>query len=263
MDNFSFPAEFICGYYNSGESKLLSAKRIAKSFEIEYYLENGLETYINNKKYPISANHIIITKPGDIRYSRLPFKTAFLKFSAEGYIAKILSDCPEYFLAIHKKQITGILHEIIVLNEKEEKDILMLGGKFLSLLSIITNDGKCRPQGKTVNYRLMHSAKKYIESHFNEHISTTDIAKSINLSESRFRVLFTSAYGISPHGYLTEVRISASKEMLWNIDTPISEIAEKCGFGSQQYFTDTFKKCTGISPGKYRIQFANKYKNEV
>lgn len=57
--------------------------------------------------------------------------------------------------------------------------------------------------------------------------------------------------------------LSAAKEMLWNSDIPITEIAEKWGFGCQQYLNDIFKKATGLSPGKYREQFAKKYTDEV
>ena len=77
------------------------------------------------------------------------------------------------------------------------------------------------------------------------------------------RSFSAAVYGISPHKYLTDVRIAAAKEMLWESTIPLAEIAEKCGFGSQQYFNDTFKKTVGISPGRYRVQFAKKYTDEV
>ena len=265
MNNISLPRTLLCGYCDCSEFGTLktSPNRTAKSFEIEYYLENAFETYLNGEKIPIHADRILIAKPGDVRYSRLPFKTAFLKFNADGVIAEMLNSSPKYFTAVHKKQILELMHEIFVLNEREEKDPLMSGGKLLTLLSIIINDGKCEQLGQGVNRQLMHRAKRNIEDHFREHISTTDIAKSVDLSESRFRVLFAAVYGLSPHKYLTDVRISAAKEMLWENAIPISEIAEKCGFGSQQYLTDTFKKSVGISPGKYRVQFAKKYTYEV
>lgn len=265
MNSIILPTAVICGYYDCSEFGALkiSPERTAKSFEIEYYLEDGLETYLNGEKIPILADRILIAKPGDIRYSRLPFKTVFLKFGADGELAKSLLNCPTYFTALHKKQILELLHEIIVLNEREEKEPLLFAGKLLTLISIITNDAKYEQRGQGVNRRLMHRAKKYIEEHFSEHISTTDAAKSVDLSESRFRVLFTAVYGISPHKYLTDVRIANAKEMLWNTEIPITEIAEKCGFGSQQYLTDTFKKSVGVSPGKYRVRFAKKYTDEV
>ncbi len=266
MNNISLPQTLVCGYFDSNSmfrTVKTSPKRISKCFEIEYFLEDGQTTYLNSETLPIYADHILIAKSGDVRCSRLPFKTAFLKFSVEGELAIMLENCPEYFAVFHKKQILALMHEIIALNEREEKDPLMLGGKLLTLLSIIINDGKYEQRGQAVNRQLMYRAKKYIEDHFREHISTTDIAKSINLSESRFRALFRDVYGISPHKYLTDVRISTAKEMLWDTEIPLLEIAEKCGFGSQQYLTDTFKKSVGISPGKYRVRYAKKYTDEV
>lgn len=265
MNNISLPKAILCGYCDCSEFGTLktSPERTAKSFEIEYYLENAFETYLNGEKIPILADRILIARPGDVRYSRLPFKTVFLKFNAYDELADMLYSAPKYFTAVHKNQILELLHEIIVLNEREEKDPLISGGKLLTLLSIIINDGKCEKRGQGVNRQLMHRAKKYIEDHFREHISTTDIAENLGLSESRFRVLFAAVYGISPHKYLTDIRISAAKEMLWNTGIPLVEIAEKCGFGSQQYFNDTFKKNVGLSPGKYRVQFAKRYIDDI
>ena len=54
------------------------------------------------------------------------------------------------------------------------------------------------------------------EDNIRNALLTAQIAASVNLSESRFRYLFGIAYGISPHSYFTETRISAAKEMLSN-----------------------------------------------
>ena len=261
MNDLILPQKINCGYCDCSEfgSLSISPERTSKCYEIEYYLEDGRATYLNGEKIEIIADRVIIARPGDKRYSLLPFKTAFLKFEAEGRLAEILNRQPHYFEALHKKQIRELMHEIILLNESENKDILLLSGKLFTLLSFIIRDGEHKKRGTNYDYSAMHSAKKFIESNFEKRILTADIAKSVNLSESRFRYLFGVAYGISPHAYLTEIRISAAKEMLWNTDIPITEIAEKCGFGCQQYLNDTFKKSTGVSPGKYREQFAKKY----
>lgn len=265
MNNSKLPQNVNCGYFDSSEfgNLKVSPKRISKCYEIEYFLEDAKATYLNEEEIKIFADSIIIAKPGDKRYSLLPFKTAFLKFEVEGEFAEMLDSQPHCFKALHKKQIRELMHEIISINESESKDTLLFFGKIFTLLSFIIKDGEHKKRGTNYNYSTMHSAKKFIESNFEKRISTADIAESVNLSESRFRYLFGVAYGMSPHAYLTETRISNAKEMLWNTDTPITEIAEKCGFGSQQYLNDTFKKTVGISPGKYRVQFAKKYTDEV
>ena len=261
MNNLSLPQKINCGYCDCSEfgNLKVSPTRTSKCYEIEYFLEDGQKTYLNGEEIKIISYRIIIAKAGDKRYSLLPFKTAFLKFEAEGRLAEMLDRQPHYFEALHKKQIRELMHEIILLSESESKDILLFSGKLFTLISFIIRDGEHKKRGTNYDYSAMHSAKKFIESNFEKRISTADIARSIILSESRFRYLFGVAYGISPHAYLTETRISAAKEMLWNTDIPITEIAEKCGFGCQQYLNDTFKKSTGVSPGKYREQFAKKY----
>ena len=243
MNDLTLPKKIVCGYYdcsNFGNLKI-SPERISECYEIEYYLEDGRATYLNGEEIKITADRIIIAKQGDKRHSLLPFKTAFLKFEAGGQLAELLDQQPYCFEALHKKQIRELFHEVIAMTESENRD------------------GEHKKRGTNYNYSAMHSAKKYIERNFEKRISTEEIAASVNLSESRFRYLFGIAYGISPHSYFTETRISAAKEMLWNTDIPITEIAEKCGFGCQQYLNDTFKKATGLSPGKYREQFAKKY----
>jgi two-component system response regulator YesN len=47
------------------------------------------------------------------------------------------------------------------------------------------------------------------------------------------------------------IRIENAKEMLEEKSLSVSEIGEKLGFSSPAYFSDSFKKTTGISPKNY------------
>lgn len=261
MENIIMPKNIRCGYFDCTEFGSLkkSPLRTAECYEIEYYLEDGKFTYLDGQKIPVLADRILIAKPGNHRYSDLPFKTAYLKFEAQGNLSDLLNHQPNYFDALHKKQLRGLFHEMVILNESSTKDPLLFLGKLFSLMSYIIKDGEHKKRGTNYNYSAMHSAKKFIERNYQDKISTADIAESIHLSESRFRYLFKVAYGLSPHEYLTETRISAAKEMLWNTNISIVEIADNCGFGCQQYLNDVFKRATGVSPGKYREQFSKKY----
>lgn len=153
--------------------------RTSGCYEIEYFLEDGKTTYLNSEELKIAADRIIIARPGDKRYSLLPFKTAFLKFEAEGRLAEMLDRQPSCFEALHKKHIRELMHEIILLNESESKDILLLSGKLFTLLSFIIRDGEHKKRGTNYDYSAMHSAKKFIESNFEKRISTADIAKAL------------------------------------------------------------------------------------
>ena len=50
-----------------------------------------------------------------------------------------------------------------------------------------------------------------------------------------------------------------AKKLLWNSDIAMSDIAEKSGFGCQQYMNKVFKKETGMTPNEYRKTFQQNY----
>lgn len=43
-----------------------------------------------------------------------------------------------------------------------------------------------------------------------------------------------------------------AQKLLINTSFPLSEIAGMCGFDSQSYFTDVFRREAGVTPGKFR-----------
>ena len=67
---------------------------------------------------------------------------------------------------------------------------------------------------------------------------------------------FSKYLGMSPITYLIQRRLQISKDLLTQTDYSIAEIAASTGFASQSYFSQIFKKFTGISPNQYRKQNA-------
>jgi transcriptional regulator GlxA family with amidase domain len=46
--------------------------------------------------------------------------------------------------------------------------------------------------------------------------------------------------------------VERAMAMLTGTTKPLNEIAKLCGFEDQSWFSKTFKKITGASPGKFR-----------
>jgi len=253
----TLPENISCGYFDCSEFGTLktSPKRTVTKYEIEFYLEDGQTTTTDNRTFEIKKHHIQIAKPGQVRHSRLPFKTAFVKFDAQGFIAEKLESLPEYFCSSHPKQLLGEIDEIILLNEKGNR--LMLHSRLLSLLNLIVSDAEIPVGGK--NYEIVSKAKRFMEANFETPIKLCHIAESVHLSEIYFHNIFTESAGMSPHQYLISCRIEAAKKLLWNSDIPISVVAEKSGFGCQQYLNKVFKKETGQTPHMYRKNCQQNY----
>ena len=92
---------------------------------------------------------------------------------------------------------------------------------------------------------------RYIHSHYREDLSLGSLAEVMHLNASYVSQLFSRESGTTYRKYLTELRIEKAKELLTTTNLSLSEVSEQVGFNDYFYFLKTFKKLTGISPGKY------------
>jgi len=95
-------------------------------------------------------------------------------------------------------------------------------------------------------------AYEYISQNFSKKMSLKLLAQinccSVQTLINRFR-MYT---GKTPTEYITRFRIKKAKDFLINTDFSIGQIAELCGYENVYYFSNVFKKETGISPLKFR-----------
>ena len=64
--------------------------------------------------------------------------------------------------------------------------------------------------------------------------------------------------GQSPINYLTDRRLEACKELLVSSNLSVAQVATSVGFSSQSYFSQIFRKKTGMTPRQYRSRYARK-----
>lgn len=93
---------------------------------------------------------------------------------------------------------------------------------------------------------------KYIENHYMDKITISDIAKEINLSDSHFMKYFKKTMGTTFITYLNDYRLTMTQRLLLSSDDSILEIAAETGFENLSYFNRIFKKRFGQTPSEYR-----------
>lgn len=96
------------------------------------------------------------------------------------------------------------------------------------------------------------SMKQYLDNHFQEKVRIDDLTRLVYLSHSQVIRLFRASFGITPLEYVESRRLESARIMLKNTSLPVREIAERCGFSDEHYFSGYFKKRTGMSPRTYR-----------
>ena len=104
---------------------------------------------------------------------------------------------------------------------------------------------------------MMSKVKKYLEhSYMNYDLSLDSVSSLLHLNASYLSSIFKRYTGINFIDYITNLRISAAKELLVDPFKSVSEIASMVGYDSSSYFCRAFKKNTGFTPTEYRKHFA-------
>ena len=99
----------------------------------------------------------------------------------------------------------------------------------------------------------MNEISEFIHEHFTEKdISVDKLSKMANMSDTYFRKLFVSAFSKTPLKYINDLRISYGLELLRSGYYSTTEVAEKCGFENQKYFSTVIKKNTGKTPSEFK-----------
>ena len=92
----------------------------------------------------------------------------------------------------------------------------------------------------------------YIAEHLNQVLEVQDLAKKYHMSTDYFSRLFLHQFNMRPLKYIQTKRIERAQLLLWTTNHSLEEIAHKIGMENFSYFSRTFKKLTGTTPGKYR-----------
>ncbi|SHJ09634.1 AraC family transcriptional regulator [Pseudozobellia thermophila] len=95
---------------------------------------------------------------------------------------------------------------------------------------------------------------RYISENLHTQLRVQDLARLCHLNTDHFSRLFLQECGIRPLKYIQTRRIERAQLLLWTTNQTLEEIAHKVGMGNFSYFSKTFKKITGTTPGKYRKQ---------
>ncbi len=86
----------------------------------------------------------------------------------------------------------------------------------------------------------------------NHDLSSDIVADRMCMSLSQLNRKVKIITGFSTSGYVLQMRLDKSKRLLASTETPIGDIALKCGFPEISYFSRIFKQTFQMTPSQYR-----------
>lgn len=97
----------------------------------------------------------------------------------------------------------------------------------------------------------------HVEIHLNERLTIADLAGVACLDPSHFSRAFKRTVGIGPQRYLVRQRLERAKLLMQTTDKTLAWIAQESGFTDQSHLSVTFRRETGMTPGRFRKSSAS------
>ncbi len=234
--------------------------------EICYYDKGSQYFEVNGKPFLVKGGDVFIHFPGEVHGSGghpeekgcLYWILIKLDKSIPNNLVKLCN------LIINRRErqfkgsrdIKRIFEDIFsIASNQEVEDIkriridLEVQQLLLCLLDRIDNKVK-----EAENERL-NKVLQFIDARLTENPSISDLAREMNLSESRFKNLFKELTGFTPGDYIQRKKIQlAYRRIAAHPALSLTDLAYELNFSSPQYFCTVFKKYTGESPGALKVK---------
>ena len=139
-------------------------------------------------------------------------------------------------------------------NTEEESNNIILQSLILKLIYTLSIDSKKQEylkQYKNIDYDTIEESIRYIKEHLAQDLSLATVSSVVSYSPIHFHNCFKAATGKTLHECVEDLRIKKSIELLSTTPLTLTEIALRCGFSSQSYFSYVFKRKMKTTPRDY------------
>ncbi len=119
------------------------------------------------------------------------------------------------------------------------------------LIRLVRSNFDAIPVKVNKNNDLLAQITDYLSANVEEKLEFKDVLKHFNLSSSVVKKIFRQQMGCGVMDYFTRLKIDRAKELIREENYTFTEISEKLGFNTSQYFTTVFKRVSGMTPSEY------------
>ena len=96
--------------------------------------------------------------------------------------------------------------------------------------------------------RRLDAARRMLASHLKSAPTTSEVARSVGMSETKLKRAFKSRFGVTVFNYGLECRMRHALELLRCKQMPVGQVAHAVGYQHQTSFTAAFQQFFGFLP---------------
>ena len=238
-----------------------------------FYVVNGQGAFLaEGSEFPVKRNDMVIINPhvqhtekslpgAPLDYIVLGIEGlsfAFEKIAAarSGESAQAPSGTVSKY-NVSKTNVCTCLNLMLEEVSRQEEDYETVCQNLLEVLLIsMLRSGSLSvvPDNSRLLNRECTQIKNYLDANYSETITLDSLAALTHMNKYYLAHTFTKYVGLSPINYLLQKRIQEGKSLLESTSYSIAQISDLLGFSSQSYFSQAFRKATGMTPMQYRKQ---------
>ena len=239
------------------------------------YVDRGrIASQTGNKYVTLETGQLLFHKPNDFHYVKCDGTQ-----SASVFIISFVCRSPAMsffggrdFIANkkHSAVIRDLIDECNLGFEKSKYPLVPIENAPVGITQMIKNkleellimlmrsenlpkDEKRQKSGKTViGASLANAIAEHLKENLVGRVRLEDLSLKFQYGKSTLCDIFKRTYNKTIIEYHTELKITEAKRLIFEHKLSVSEVSERLGFESPEYFSRTFRKYVGMSPRTFR-----------
>lgn len=253
----------------------LSEPEYSESMCVSFIRKGFFEYQTFRRKDEVHVGRLLISKPGFEHVTRhidaQPDITSVFEFTVDffqsakeqyGNASWFLKNNDIHSVLLQSNPELDYLHHCIwkQLEKKSASGLQtdeMVMELFEKVMNILTNTPQVSPIAEPlIRFHLgtIEDAKNYMLENLGQPVSLQQLARHCMVSPFHFSRIFKSVMNISPHKYLTEIRLNHAKILLSTTSQSVTDISFDCGFNSIEHFATAYRQRYHTTPSKSRGQ---------
>ncbi|OGV34102.1 MAG: hypothetical protein A2020_09455 [Lentisphaerae bacterium GWF2_45_14] len=211
----------------------------------------------SGKAVTVSRGDLTLIRPDYPRhfYTDKNWNILWFHFLMHMYPEKIT--WPELVPGIYQIKLAEreFLYTLRSLREAHQLNVLQSKGWYSLVYNLLENallrgNNQAAQNDRNIDDRIIRAQKLLLKHSDSDNID--GIAASCNMSRSAFYANFKRAIGSSPRKYRELQALRRAQQLLEGTQLSISEISDQIDMPNIYYFSNRFKKFSGLSPSAYR-----------
>lgn len=260
--------------------EMTAAEAYTDFYGISYMLSGDRMIYSPNFTTIVQAGEMVFIPKNLYRrttyISNAPYERVILKFT-DAMIADLLKVigfdkynglCEEHVIRFEKNtqlKIRAILNEMEQeWNSYNDFSELILKGLLNKLIILVLRErlvSGVNIMDLEKRNDCLANAITYVKAHLRENPSLEETAANVNISPSYLSKIFINHLHTPFSTFIRNEKIMYAQRLLIGSKLSITEIALETGFSSNAYFSDCFRRNTGVSPMQFRKGNGDKTNN--